>query len=165
MGTFCKNGGLAGDREFTMTIHNSPLSHPMGRSAAAAFEPDDFEGVVSAYLCHLERSAPTPGCVADVMELPCSKEAIKTALRWRLLHTGDADFRDTLKVAYVALSDWQEDVGAEHRGLDMARLRKGLTFGERADAIAERAVEGATWAGKSNAEARRLHGELSALGI
>jgi hypothetical protein len=148
-----------------MTIRNSLLSHPMSRPATAAFEADDFEGVVSAYLHHLERSAPTPGCVADTRELPCSKETIKTALRWRLLHTGDADFRDTLKVAYVALSDWQEDVGAEHRGLDLARLRKGLTFRERAEVIAEKAVEGATWAGKSNAEARQLHGELSALGI
>ncbi len=31
--------------------------------------------------------------------------------------------------------------------------------------IAEKAVEGATWAGKSKAEAKGLHRELSALGV
>lgn len=148
-----------------MTLRNSLLSIRMNQPAAVDIPPEDFEDVVSAYLFHLERSAPTPGCVADVRELPCSKEAIKRALRWRLLHTGDADFRDTLKVAYVALCDWQEGVGAEHRGLDAGKLRPDLSAGERAAMIAEKAVEGATWAGKSKDEAKGLHRELSALGV
>jgi hypothetical protein len=137
----------------------------MSQPEAIDVPPEDFEDVVSAYLFHLERSAPTPGCVADVRELPCAKETIKSALRWRLLHTGDADFRDTLKVAYVALSDWQEGVGAEHLGLDAGKLGPDLTAAERAAMIAAKAVEGATWAGKSNAEAKGLHRELSALGV
>jgi hypothetical protein len=148
-----------------MRLHNSLLPSRMNQPAAVDTAPEDFEDVVSAYLFHLERSAPTPGCVADVRELPCSKETIKRALRWRLLHTGDEDFRDTLKVAYVALCDWQEGVGAEHRGLDAGKLRPDLSVGERAAMIAEKALEGATWAGRSNAEAKGLHRELSALGV
>jgi hypothetical protein len=65
----------------------------------------------------------------------------------------------------VALSDWQEGVGAEHRGLDVGKLRQDLSVRERAEVIAEKVVEGATWAGKSNAEAKGLHRELSALGV
>jgi hypothetical protein len=165
MGTFCKDRGLPKDRETTPMIRNSLLSKSMNQPAAAAHASVDFEDVVSAYLFHLEHSAPTPGCVADVRELPCSKETIKQALRWRMLRTPDADFRDTLKVAYVALSDWQEGVGAEHLGLDVGKLPAGMTVRERAEVIAGRVVEGATWAGRSNAEAKGLHRELSALGV
>lgn len=146
-------------------LTNLFLRPPLRHRKPVMFHPDIGEDVVSAY-CHvLDGLAPVPGCVADVSELPYPKETIKEALRWRLQRTTDEDFRDTLKVAYVALADWQEGVGPEHRGLDVTRLPAGLSPRERAELIAEKAVDAAQWSARSNAEAERLHRELAALGV
>jgi len=128
-------------------------------------DPAFVEDVVSAYCYVFEFHAPTPGCVADVAELPYAKQTIKDALQARMLKTVDADFRDTLKVAYVGLADWQEGVGPDHRGLDPAKLPENLAATERAARIVEQAIEGDTWRSRSNTEARRLHRELAALGV
>ena len=148
-----------------MTILNQLFTRIVREPQPEPFEPDIAEDVVTAFCYALEHFAPTPGCVADESELPYPKETIKQALLWRMHRTSDADFRDSLKVAFVALADWQEGVGPEHRGLDIARLPTGLARRERATWIAENAIDGAEWTARSNAEAERLHRELMADGV
>jgi hypothetical protein len=147
-----------------MTMLDSLFSRAPRRNAAE-FDPDIGEDIVAAYCQALEESAPLPGCVADVEELPYPKETIKEALRWRLQRTSDVDYRDTLKVAYVALADWQPGVGPRHRGLDLTQLPPDLSRQQRLERIAEQALEGAAWSARSNAEAEQLHRELVALGV
>lgn len=148
-----------------MTFLQKLLHSDAPPPAVREMDPDFVEDVVSAYCYVFEFHAPVPGCVADVAELPYSKQTIKDALRARLLVTSDTNFRDSLKVAYVGLADWQEGVGPDHRGLDPARLPEGLHAEERAARIVEQAIEGDTWRAKSNSEARRLHRELAALDL
>ena len=148
-----------------MTILNQFFTRTIPETRPDTVDPAVAEDVVTAYCYALEFFAPTPGCVADESELPFPKETIKQALRWRMQHTSDADFRDSLKVAYVALADWQQGVGPDHRGLAMLPGQDGLARTTEASWITERAVEGAQWTARSNAEAERLHRELMALGI
>ena len=51
--------------------------------------------------------------ISDVGKLPHSKDQIKQALMLAAAMTSDRAAREQLKVAYIALADWQEGVGNE----------------------------------------------------
>ena len=78
--------------------------------------------IINAYGGFLDESAPTPGCVADASKLPFPKAQISEAILVGLSSTTDPKMRDTLKAGYLDLSNWQEGVGPDDRGIDTSKL-------------------------------------------
>ena len=78
--------------------------------------------VVHGYAGFLETDAPLPGCVADVNQLPYSKEKIKAALALCATTTDAPDITEDLKHGYLMLSAWQEGVGGQTLGLNFGEL-------------------------------------------
>ena len=78
--------------------------------------------VVQDYGNFLETSAPLPGCVADVNQLPHSKEHIKAAIGVCVGKIRVPDVIDELRSGYLMLSAWQNDVGQQTLGLDFTQL-------------------------------------------
>ena len=80
--------------------------------------PEDVEPIVTAYGAVL--AEPTAlGIVRDVHSLPCSKEEVKEALKIALSLTGDEGMKESLKVAYISLSDFQQLSDAEIKALQV----------------------------------------------
>jgi hypothetical protein len=63
-----------------------------------------------------------PGYVADEDKLPYPKETIREALGYGLRSTADRQMREHLKYAYIALADWQKNVGPDLVKLETERL-------------------------------------------
>jgi hypothetical protein len=80
--------------------------------------PEDVEPIVTAYGAVL--AEPTAlGIVRDVRSLPCSKEEVKEALKIALSLTADEGMKESLKVAYISLSDFQQLSDAEIKALQV----------------------------------------------
>lgn len=79
---------------------------------------NNFFKIVQAYGKVLEESQIGLGIVADVKELPFSKEQIKKAIVLAIKNTDDIKIKEQLKVGYLSLADWQENVGETHQGFD-----------------------------------------------
>ena len=78
--------------------------------------------VVHGYAGFLETDAPFPGCVADVNELPYSKDKIKAALALCVTTIDAPEITEDLKHGYLMLSAWQEGVGGQTLGLNFTEL-------------------------------------------
>ena len=78
--------------------------------------------VVHGYAGFLETDAPLPGCVADVNQLPYSKEKIKAALALCATTIDAPEITEDLKHGYLLLSAWQEGVGRQISGLNFREL-------------------------------------------
>ena len=78
--------------------------------------------VVHGYAGFLETDAPFPGCVADVNELPYSKDKIKAALALCVTTIDAPEITEDLKHGYLMLSAWQEGVGGQTLGLNYGEL-------------------------------------------
>ncbi len=81
----------------------------------------------------LENSAPTPGCVADIKELPHDKQAIKSAILTCLAHVSDPELKEQLKTGYMCLADWQIGVGDQHLGIDLSKVDQNADIETRAE--------------------------------
>jgi len=91
-----------------------PTSHTASTLAEA-------ELVINAYGKTLEYLAPVSGSsVADELKLPFPKARIKAAILVALHVTPDKDKQELLKVSYLALADFQPQVGSENIGLELA---------------------------------------------
>lgn len=82
----------------------------------------EAERIVQAYGNTLQHDAPTPSCVADVSKLPDSKKRIKEALLIALKHCDNPQEKETLKIGYLQLADFQEDVGSSNIGIDLTDI-------------------------------------------
>jgi hypothetical protein len=78
--------------------------------------------VVHGYAGFLETDAPLPGCVADVNQLPYSKEKIKAALALCATTIEAPEITEDLKHGYLMLSAWQEGVGGQVLGLNFSEF-------------------------------------------
>jgi hypothetical protein len=79
--------------------------------------------IVADYGDFMQSSAfPTPGCIADTKKLPYDKERIKRALILAIKLSDNHDTKQTLKVAYSGLADFQDGVGESDIGLDTRRI-------------------------------------------
>ena len=92
-------------------------------------EPNEnnFIKIVQAYGKVLEESQIGLGIVADIKELPFSKEQIKKAIIFAINNTDDVKMKEQLKVGYISLADWQENVGETHQGFDPRNYNKDLS--------------------------------------
>lgn len=82
--------------------------------------------IVADYGRMLE-SAPAPiGVVADVDELPYSKEEIKKAILTLLVIIEDLEIQKILCEAYYSLASWQPGVGPKRLGIDLTEYNAEL---------------------------------------
>jgi hypothetical protein len=78
--------------------------------------------VVAAYGELLDAAPPTTSTVADIDSLPYPKETIKWALLTLLRIGEDSALRETLRIGYLRLADWQSFAVPPVR-IDLARTR------------------------------------------
>ena len=95
-----------------MGMFNRLLRRDVTRASATGLDIETARGIVQDYKVFLETSAPMPGRVADVSELPHSKDLIKDAISVCITVLGDPQLTEHLKYGYLMLSAWQNGVGA-----------------------------------------------------
>jgi hypothetical protein len=99
------------------------LSKLLGRGrpreqAQPAITNEEVELVVNMYGALLARRAAGLGIIADASELPYPKRTIKAALQIAIRQTSDSQIKEQLKVGYISLADWQEEVGPTPLGIN-----------------------------------------------
>ena len=82
--------------------------------------------IARAYGEILEDPRRVRGTIADIGELPYPKDTIKWALLILLAAIDDPGGRESLKVGYVALAEWQAHADFETDAFDSTRLRKKI---------------------------------------
>ncbi len=70
--------------------------------------------VVAAYGEMLERTSAEQGVIGDAHELPYAKDAIRHALQILMRSTREAPLRETLRIGYMRLADWQSADESAH---------------------------------------------------
>ena len=131
-----------------------------GRRATAAKAPepidyDEARNIVADFGEHLEAKPVAPGTVRDCSELPHPKELIQSAFE-RLFADGvDPEWREALKIAYVALASWQNGVGPSTVGLDASKMNLDADPRELARAILARQSVGKEVLAASETEWRK----------
>ena len=83
---------------------------------------DEVGKIIQAYGDSMVNNAPPSTGVADVSMLPYPKETIKAAIQIALKHTEDQEMLSSLKIGYLQLSDWQENVGETKGGFDFSTI-------------------------------------------
>lgn len=128
---------------------------------------DDVFTVIGEYGEIMEKSAPAPGCAADVKKLPYPKHVIKAALIKALKSTSDHQLKEHLKTGYIFLSRWQEGVGEKDQGIDLSKIDRNQSAEDiaRAMLLAEQAADGKDWNKIILDEQKTLMQELKTLGF
>jgi len=103
--------------------------------------------------------------VADVNELPHSKDLIKDAISVCITVLGDPQLTEQLKYGYLMLSAWQSGVGAKTLGPDFTRLDLDIDPLELAQQIQQLSTPMEKWNPVIKDEQVRLKYELNALGV
>ncbi len=135
--------------------------------SAKGRETDDAFTIVGNYGEILEKSAPAPGCAADVKKLPYPKKEIKEALIKVLKNTDDPQMKEHLKIGYISLSNWQEGVGEKDQGVDFSKIDRNQSAEDIARSMvsAEQALGGKDWSKVILDEQETLMQELESLGF
>lgn len=105
-----------------MNVFNRLLKRGKAGNGSTLMSIETAHRVVREYGHFLETSAPLPGCVADVDQLPHSKEYIKAAIGVCVNKIKVPEVIEELKNGYLMLSAWQNDVGEQTLGLDFTQL-------------------------------------------
>ena len=126
----------------------------------ARMTPEAAEKIVQDYGAVLEASALAPGCVADVRNLPHSKELIKQALVIALCLIEEPHVREKLKFGYISLADWQEGVGNTTVGIDCTKMDLNGDPLEMAKRISSEGITMKKWMPLVKAEQEMLKSEL-----
>jgi len=87
-------------------------------------EKNNYLFIIHAYGAILEETQIGLGVVADVKELPFSKKQIKDAIILALQNSNDSKINNDLINGYIALADWQENVGETHQGFNSLQYDK-----------------------------------------
>ena len=148
-----------------MGMFNRLFRGELRRSNPCELSLETARQVVQDYKEFLETSAPLPGRVADVSELPHSKDHIKDAISVCITVLGDPQLNEHLKYGYLMLSAWQNGVGAQTLGADFAQLDLDGDPLELAQQIQEQSAPMEKWKPVIQAEQARLTSELSAMGV
>ncbi len=138
-----------------------PVLEAIAASAAPDLRTAQARAVVADYGVFLENRAPPPGSVADERDLPYTKEIIKWALQGVFALARDPAHRETLKIGYLRLADWQPTHRSAFVGLSHRASVDPLLLAQRL--AAEKAPE-QKWMAASQAERSALVGELRRLG-
>ena len=135
-----------------------------GRSKGAAQRPmSDGEAmkIINAYgKAMMDRKSP----FGEASDLPYPKARIKEAIVHGIREGDDPKFREQLKAAYVALSEWQAGFGSRAGAIDLSAkelsnpIKAAAKIAAMGDDIVKVPQEVA-------AEAALLHAELKALGV
>lgn len=123
------------------------------------------ERVVRDYGAVLQSRAPVTGTVADARELPYPKERIKQALVIALRSTADPRVRESLKIGYISLADWQEGVGLTPVGIDLTKIDPTEDVLELAKRVAAQGEGMDKWIAAMKAEQEALADELRQMGL
>jgi len=94
-------------------MFNRLFSRKISRARPCELSIETAQRVVQDYRVFLESSAPLPGRVADVSELPHSKDLIKDAISVCITELRDTQLTEHLKYGYLMLSAWQSGVGTK----------------------------------------------------
>lgn len=140
--------------------------------AGGASQPDfsdttaaDAEKIIQTYGALLTDSIPTPGTVADVSRLPYSKTKIKEAILLALSATDDLAQKESLKMGYVQLADFQDGVGSVDVGLDVSKFDlENTSTEELAKQVLEQSEGADGWQALVKKEQELLKSELQAAG-
>jgi hypothetical protein len=120
--------------------------------------------VVQDYADFLEASAPRPGRVADVSQLPHSKQAIKDSITVCITGFADPVLTEHLRHGYLMLSAWQKDVGDKVIGVDYSQLDLNMDPIILAEQIQTTSDTIKPWQQLVETEQNRLHAELKRMG-
>ena len=148
-----------------MGMFNRLLRRDVTRASATGLDIETARGIVQDYKVFLETSAPMPGRVADVSELPHSKDLIKDAISVCITVLGDPQLTEHLKYGYLMLSAWQNGVGANTLGPDFSQLDLDIDPLELAQQIQEQSAPMEKWSPVIKAEQAKLTSELRAMGV
>lgn len=124
--------------------------------------PDDTPPnvVVADFGDVLEKRPPVPGCVADVVELPYTKDEIKRAILAMLAVTNDPKLRESLRFSYFALAGWQAGVGTKRIGYDPTQLDSSMPTIDLAKEVVASREQMKRWQPIIDAEQEALIQEL-----
>ena len=130
----------------------------------------ESELIVNAYGKTLEYLSPSPLYVADENKLPFPKEQVKSALLLMLHVTADEKKRESLKVGYLMLADFQPDVGDKDIGVNVDDLVNSASMStEELLASAKRFTEtmdgSDKWRARADSERAKLNEELKVAGF
>jgi hypothetical protein len=120
--------------------------------------------VVAAYGTALGDTS-AGGAIADARELPYSKDAIKHALRVLLRATRDAVARESLRIGYVRLADWQSADDPSHEPIHFGHATTRGNPLALAMQLAASRDPGNRLHAAAKAEREALAGELRRLGL
>jgi len=121
----CDNCGWTVNKKPTGNIKISkiiPTNNNQDVESGVNLSFDEVGEIIKAYGDSMVNSAPPSTGVADVSMLPYPKETIKAAIQIALKHTDDQETLNALKIGYLQLSDWQENVGETKGGFDFSTI-------------------------------------------
>jgi hypothetical protein len=127
--------------------------------------PSLAEKIIQDYGAILQSSAPLPGCVADVSKLPHPRERIKEALVVDLESVTDPQMKESLKIGYLQLADWQEGVGESDVGIHLTETDLSDDPMKQAERIMNQHAEAKKWVEIVKAEQKALEAELRDKGL
>jgi hypothetical protein len=127
--------------------------------------PSLAEKIIQDYDAILQSSAPLPGCVADVSKLPHPRERIKEALVVDLESVTDPQMKESLKIGYLQLADWQEGVGESDVGIHLTETDLSDDPMKQAERIMNQHAEAKKWVEIVKAEQKALEAELRDKGL
>lgn len=141
------------------------LKRILGGKKQSSASLEESREIVGGYCSFLEHSAPLSGTVADVKKLPYSKTKIKEAIVICLKSISDSRTRETIKSAYIWLSNWQEGVGEENLGPDLRKIRNKDPMSIEVQRELEKYGEMENWSPIIEIETKELKAELERLGL
>jgi hypothetical protein len=120
--------------------------------------------IVQDYADFLETSAPLPGRIADVSQLPHDKQLIKDAIAVCITGFADPVLSEHLRHGYLMLSAWQQGVGDNVIGVDYSELDLDTDPIILAEQIQKTSNTMGPWQKLVEAEQKYLNAELKEMG-
>ncbi|RLA48469.1 MAG: hypothetical protein DRR04_08985 [Gammaproteobacteria bacterium] len=148
-----------------MGVFNRLLRRGAARADFRELDIEAAQKIVQDYRIFLETCAPLPGRVADVSELPHSKNRIKDAFSVCITAIRDPALTEHLKHGYLMLSAWQVGVGTKTLGPDFTQLDLDIDPLELAHQIQQQSAPMEKWSPVIKADQAQLTSELDALGV
>lgn len=121
----CDNCGWTVNKKPTGDIKISeiiPSNNKQDVESGVNLSFDEVGEIIKAYGDSMVNNAPPSTGVADVSMLPYPKETIKAAIHIALEQTENQEMLNSLKIGYLQLSDWQENVGETIGSFDFSTI-------------------------------------------
>ena len=134
-------------------------------SVSQTMPPEEMNKIIQEYGRAMVHKAPPLGGVAAVSKLPYPKSKIKKALIQALSAVEGPELARSLKDGYVRLSVWQEDVGEQTIGIDLAEFGTISDLDEQASVYLEQERQIEKWKHNVSNEAESLMDDLKKLDL